>query len=138
MKITSQNYKFIDTLVGWVCIGLVGIFAITTFATSMIEYNQYETEYENNLKEVFSKTPKAPESVVIDNDFITYDENGYSIKDSKSEYKNIFTCMASEAYFYSSVNNNNHGKIEVNNTKNIIKANIKFQTFLVAPSFDSL
>lgn len=124
MNITSRKYRLIDRILGIACLGFVVVFGITSFVVSKIEYDQYVKDYENNLNEIFLKTPKAPESVAIDNDFVIYDENGYSIKESKSEYKNIFTCMASEAYFYSSVNGGNHAKVEVSSTKNSYGTNV--------------
>ena len=124
MSLNSKKYKFIDRLIGCLCLASVVIFGVYSFASSHNSYVEYEKEYEANVQAALAKTPKAPEEVIIDNDFVIYNDNGYSVKESKSSYKNIYTCMASEATFYSIANTTSYAKVEINNTASSLGTNV--------------
>ena len=76
MKFTRKKFFKLNKIVGICCLSSAIIFSGVTFLKSGIEYLQYEKEYEKNEADIFAKTPKGPESVIIDNEYITYEENG--------------------------------------------------------------
>ena len=95
----KKTIRIIDLAVlGTIVVGVV-TFSLVNILVSNSKYRVYENEYNAELQAVENAKPKGPESVEIDNDFVTYDENKEFIASSKSIYPNIYTCRASEAEF---------------------------------------
>ena len=124
MALTRKNFKKINTLVGISCLAGAIIFSACSFITSLVEYAQYESEYNNAQKEIFAKTPTAPKEVLIDNEYITYAEDGVTIESSKSNYPYKFTCLGSEATFSSNPNGTTYAKVEVNDYTSSYASNV--------------
>ena len=68
-----------------------------TFITSRVSYENYLKEYDKNAEEIKAGFPALPESVFIDNDYITYNDNKDAVAQSKSEYQGFKIMKAREA-----------------------------------------
>ena len=71
----KKTIRIIDLAVlGTLVVGVV-TFSLMNILVSNSKYRVYENEYNAELEAVENAKPKGPESVKIDNDFVTYDEN---------------------------------------------------------------
>lgn len=80
---------------------LVGVAAVGFTAGSWAGYtNQYNSEtakIERDREALKAKLPKLPESVVLDNEYFSYDDTAKTITGSKSAFKNSLVCKAEDA-----------------------------------------
>lgn len=83
-----------------VIIGIASVSLLTcvcSFAVSGIKFLNYSKQYEKEAAELKASFPALPEKVMLDNDFVTYDEEGSEVVKSKSKYKKSFTYYARDA-----------------------------------------
>lgn len=83
-----------------IAIGLAGL-AVVAAGSVMIadraKYAAYEDKYNKEQEELLATFPAKPKSVALDNDFLTYDEEGAKVTKSKSKYKKDYTFYARDA-----------------------------------------
>lgn len=93
MSIRRYLMAIIGGTLGVAALAVAGI----AFATSYKQYQAYEKEYNEGVEKVKSGFPRLPESVFLDDDFVTYAADGGSISSSKSSHKNSYIFYARDA-----------------------------------------
>jgi len=83
----------IAILVGGVAILVTGIAFLATY----IGYVQYSKNYDRMKDELLVNTPRLPEKVYKDNQFVVYDDANKSVTSTKSEYANEYVLTARDA-----------------------------------------
>ena len=74
-----------------ICLGVVAILVSgISFAVSAAKYSKYSDNYEEKKKTLLANTPQAPEEVLRDNEFVTYDDAAKSVISTKSSYANKY------------------------------------------------
>ena len=92
---------------GVVAVGVAG----GTFLVSKSNYDHYEKSYNKGVEEVKANFPALPESVFIDNDFISY--SGGEVSSSKSNFQNAYVYgVSSKDVSIAPLNKDRAGKIE--------------------------
>lgn len=80
-------------LLGAVVIIVSGV----SFLASYINYVNYSKSYDNMKAELLVNTPKPPESVLRDNQYVVYDDANGTITSTKSTYPNKYLLSAHDA-----------------------------------------
>ena len=91
--------KFLGRHYGKIVIAAIAIASITiagvTVLKSKQEYDAYLVEYEKNANEIKAGFPALPESVLIDNSYVTY--SGDEVASTKSAYTKSLVYFARDA-----------------------------------------
>ncbi len=90
------KYHLISTIaivLGAVALIITGV----SFLTSFANYNSYSDSYEKTKKELLANTPQLPETVLKDNEYVTYDDAAGSVTSTKSEFGNTYVLTARDA-----------------------------------------
>ena len=83
----------IAILVGATTLVVVGV----SFLATYINYTQYSKNYDEMKEELLVNTPRPPEKVVKDNEFVVYDNTNKTVTSSKSTYPNTYVLTARDA-----------------------------------------
>lgn len=67
-----------------VAVAVAGITVVSDYA----KYLAYERQYNEEAADLYNKFARLPEEVIVDNDYITYDDNNEAVDASKSSYSN--------------------------------------------------
>ena len=81
-----------------ICLGVIAILVSgISFAVSGAKYSKYSNNYEEKKKTLLANTPQAPEEVLRDNKFVTYDDAAKSVTSTKSSYANNYLYTVRDA-----------------------------------------
>jgi hypothetical protein len=83
----------IAILMGTVALIITGV----SFLATYISYTQYSENYEKTKKELLANTPQAPDEVLKDNEYVTYDDAGGKVVSTNSKYANTRLLTARDA-----------------------------------------
>ena len=83
------KYHLISTIA--IVLGVVALIITgVSFLTSIANYNSYSDSYEKTKKDLLANTPQLPETVLKDNEYVTYDDAAGSVASTKSEFGNTY------------------------------------------------
>ena len=92
----AVKYHLISTIA--IVLGVVALIITgVSFLTSIANYNSYSDSYEKAKKDLLANTPQLPETVLKDNEYVTYDDAAGSASSTKSEYGNTYLLDAHDA-----------------------------------------
>lgn len=80
-------------VLGTVAVIMTGV----SFLTSYLNYVQYSENYEKTKKELLANTPQAPEEVLKDNGYVTYNDASGKVVSTNSKYANTRLLTARDA-----------------------------------------
>ena len=79
--------------VGGVCLIVAGAVVLA----DSIAYANYEAQYDKEAEEAAATFPQMPKGVIMDNDYVVYNQEGDGITSTKSAYKNAYIYYARDA-----------------------------------------